>query len=53
MPEIGGVAARSSKNALKHGFRSAEAIASQKEANQHFQQVEQILTSRTDTKRYE
>ena len=43
MPEIGGVAARSSKNALKHGFRSAEAIATQKEVNQHFRQLEQTL----------
>lgn len=34
---------RSSQNALKHGFRSSEAIASQKEVNQHFKQLEQIL----------
>ena len=35
--------ARSSQNALKHGFRSAEAIATQKEVNQHFRQLEQTL----------
>ncbi len=44
--------ARSSQNALKHGFRSSEAIgsasarsaiASQKEVNQSFRQLEQIL----------
>ncbi|MDJ0594494.1 MAG: hypothetical protein QNJ72_31715 [Pleurocapsa sp. MO_226.B13] len=35
--------ARSSQNALKHGFRSAEAIANQKEVNQSFRQLEQAL----------
>ena len=34
---------RSSQNALKHGFRSAEAIADQKELNQHFRKLEQTL----------
>ena len=35
--------ARSSKNALKHGFRSAEAIANQKEVNQHWRELEQTI----------
>ena len=35
--------ARSSQNALKHGLRSQEAIASQKEVNRHFRQLEQTL----------
>ena len=34
---------RSSQNALKHGFRSAKVIANQKEVNQSFRQLEQIL----------
>ena len=35
--------ARSSQNALKHGFRSAEAIANQKEFNQHVQEIKWTL----------
>jgi hypothetical protein len=35
--------ARSSQNALKHGFRSESAIANQKEVNQSFRQLEQTL----------
>ncbi len=35
--------ARSSQNALKHGFRSAEAIAHQKEVSQHLRQLEETL----------
>ncbi|MDJ0634671.1 MAG: hypothetical protein QNJ34_15895 [Xenococcaceae cyanobacterium MO_188.B29] len=35
--------ARSSQNALKHGFRSREAIATQKKVNQHLRQLEQTI----------
>ena len=35
--------ARSSQNALKHGFRSREAIEAQRETNQLFREMRQLL----------
>ena len=35
--------ARSSQNALKHGFRSKEAISAQREVNQSCRQLEETL----------